>query len=83
MSNVSVSNGNIKCPVGKSICAVNLPLKLFCATIADTDAGCLMSPHILFDTCLDHLLAKFESNCMIPNIQNVELFDKKIEFSKL
>ena len=31
--------GNIKCPIGKSIFLVNLPLKLFCATVANADAG--------------------------------------------
>ena len=31
--NVSISNGNIKFPIGKSIFVVNLPLKLFRATI--------------------------------------------------
>ena len=33
-SNVSISNGNIKCPIGKLSFAANLPLKLFRATIA-------------------------------------------------
>ena len=30
-------HGNIKCPIGKSIFALNLPLKLFCATNANAD----------------------------------------------
>ena len=34
-SNVTISNGNIKCPIGKSICVVNLPLKLFRVTVAN------------------------------------------------
>ena len=29
--NVGVSNGNIKCPIGKSFCAINFPLKLLSA----------------------------------------------------
>ena len=44
-SNVSISNGNIKCPIGKSIFAVNLPLKLFRATVANADIGSLKSFH--------------------------------------
>ena len=42
-SNVSISNGDIKCPIGKSIFAVNLPLKLFHATVANVDIGSLKS----------------------------------------
>ena len=34
---VSISNAIIKCPIGKSIFAVNLPLKLFRATVAYAD----------------------------------------------
>ena len=37
ISNVCISNGNAKCPTEKSIFAVNLPLKLFRATVANTD----------------------------------------------
>ena len=48
-SNVSISNGNIKYPIGKSIFAVNLPLKLFPATVANADIGSLKSLHTLFD----------------------------------
>ena len=44
-SNVSISNGNIKYPVGKSVFAVNLPLKLFRATIANADIGKLKVLH--------------------------------------
>ena len=47
-SNVSISNGNIKCPIGKAIFAVNLPLKLSPATVAHTDNGSLKSLHTLF-----------------------------------
>ena len=39
--NVSISNGNIKYPRGKSIFAVNLPLQLFPATVANADIGSL------------------------------------------
>ena len=48
-SNVSISNGNIKCPIGKSIFAVNLTLKLFRATVANADIGSLKSLHTLFE----------------------------------
>ena len=44
-SHVSVSNGNIKCPIGKSIFAVNLPLKLFRATVTNADIRSLKSLH--------------------------------------
>ena len=44
-SNGSISNGNIKCPIGKSIFAAILPLKLSHATVANTDLGSLKSLH--------------------------------------
>ena len=37
MESVSISNGNIKYPIGKSIFAVNLSLKLIPATVANVD----------------------------------------------
>ena len=40
-TDVSISNGNIKCPIGKSIFAVTLPLKLFRAKVANADKGSL------------------------------------------
>ena len=43
--NNSISNGKIKCPIGKSILAANLPLKLFRATVAYADIGSLKSLH--------------------------------------
>ena len=60
-----VSNGSIKCPIGKSSFAVNLQSKLFRPTIFDADTGSLKSLHTLFDIYLDHKLAKFEPNRMI------------------
>ena len=74
---VSVRNGNIKCLFGKSIFAVNLPLKLYRATVVNTDTGCLKSLHTLFDTYLDHMLTKFEPNRMVRDVQKFELFEKK------
>ena len=50
--NVSISNGNIKYPIEKSIFAVNLPLKLFPATVASADIRGLKSLlHSLKNVC--------------------------------
>ena len=38
-TNVSVSNGNIKRQIGKSIFAVDLPLERFRSTFANADTG--------------------------------------------
>ena len=57
--------------------AVNLPLKLFLASIANADFGSLVS-HTLFDMYLDHMLVTFEQNRMVRTIQNFVLFDKKM-----
>ena len=73
-SNVSISYGYIKCPFDKPIFVVNLQLKLFRATVANTDTESLTSLHILFDTYLNNMLAKFESN---QKVQNLDLFDQK------
>ena len=81
-SNVSISNANIKCPIGKSIFAVNLTLKLLRATVSNADTGSLKSLHTLFDNYLDHMLVKFEQNHMVRNIQNFDLFDKNPGFLK-
>ena len=74
--NVSVSNGNIKCPTGKSIFAVNLPFKLFCATVTNADTGSLKFPHTLFETYLDHMPAKFEPNRMVGNVESFSFLTK-------
>ena len=73
-SNVSVSKGSIKCPIGKSIFTVNLPIKLFHATVANADTENLKSLHTLFDAYLDNIPAKFEPNRMIRNVQNFQFF---------
>ena len=44
--------------------------------IADANIGSVKSRHALFDKYLDHMLVKFEQNCMIRTIQNFVLFDK-------
>ena len=59
-------------PDRKTIFVVTLPLKLFRATIANDDAGSLKSLHTLFDSHLDHILAKFEPNRMVQNVQNFD-----------
>ena len=62
------SNGNIKYPIGKSIFVVNLPLKFFPAIVANADIGSLL--HTLFDKYLDHMLVKFEQNCIVQTTRN-------------
>ena len=69
-----------KYPIGKSIFAVNLPLKLFPVTVANAGIGSLKSLHTLFDKHLDHKLVKFEQNCMVQTTRNFELFVKKPGF---
>ena len=66
-----VSNGNLKYPIGKYIFAVNLPSKLFRATVANT----------LFDILkyLDYMLPKFEPNCIVQNVRNLSFWTKKKE----
>ena len=58
-SNISISNGNVKYLSGKSIFAVHLPLKLFPATVTNSDIGSQKSLHTLFDKYLDHMRVKF------------------------
>ena len=53
---------------------------VFYITIADAVIGSLKSLHTLsnnFVKYLDHMLVKFEQNCMVRTVQNFELFDKK------
>ena len=56
----NIRNGNIKYPIGKSIFAVNLQLKLYPATVANAGIGSLKSLLILFDKYLAHMLVQFE-----------------------
>ena len=76
----SISNSNIKYPIGKSIFAVNLPFKDFRATVANADTGSLESLHTFLKKCLYHMLMKFEQNRLVQSTRNVELFDKKPGF---
>ena len=77
--NVSVSNGNLKYPIGKSIFALNLNLKLFRATVVNAYTENVKSLHTLFATYLDYMLEKFEPNRTVRNVQNFS-FWTKIEF---
>ena len=79
---VSISIGNIKCPIGKLFFAVNLPLKLFPATVANAVIGSLKSPHTFLKKCLYHILVKFEQNCMVQTTRDVGLFDTKTKQNK-
>ena len=80
MSAINISNGNIKCPIGKSVFAANLPLKLFRASVANTDIESLKSLQTSLLECLYHMLVKFVPNCMVQTTRNFELFDKKAFF---
>ena len=75
-------NGNIKCPIGKSIFAVNWPLNRFRATIANTDIESQKYLHTFLTKCLYHMLVKFEHIRIVPTTRNFELFDKKSGFLK-
>ena len=76
-SDVSVSNGNIKMSGRKINFCIKFAIKLFCATIANTETKSLKSLHTLFNTYSDHTPVKFESNCIVQNVLNFRLFDKK------
>ena len=62
---------------GKIYCKNWFSARIFYITIADSDIGNLKSLHTLFDKYLDHMLGKFEQNCMVQTIQNFEFIDKK------
>ena len=78
-SNISIINGNIKYPIGKSIFLVNLPLKFFPVTVAN---GSLKSLHTFLKNCFYHMLVKFEQNRMVQTTRNFELLDKKTGYFK-
>ena len=61
-------------PIGKSIFAVNLLLKLSPATVANADIGSLKSLHTLLDRYLDHMLVKFKRNCMVQTTRDFDFF---------
>ena len=63
-SDVGMSNGKIKGPVGTSIFAENLLLQLFSATVANAVSESLKSLQTLFDTYLDHMLANLNQTVL-------------------
>ena len=76
-SYISINNGNIKYPIGKSIFSVNLQLKLFPAPVANADIGSLNSFHTFLEKCLNYMLVKFVQNRMVQTTQYFDLFDQK------
>ena len=64
--------------MGKSIFALDFPLKLFYATIAKADTGSL-KPFYIHSTYLDHTLAKFEQNRMVQSVLKM-IFMTKTRF---
>ena len=71
--NVSVSNGNLNTRSENQF----FPLKLFLATVANANTECLKSLHTLFDMYLEYLLAKFEPNRIVQNVQEINFWTKK------
>ena len=69
-----ISNGNINARSENQFFAVNLRLKLFRATVTNTDIGSLKSLHKFITKCLYHLLVEFEQNHMVQTTQNFKLF---------
>ena len=61
----------MKCRIGKSIFTVNLPLKLFRATVAIADIGSLKSLHTFLKKTLYHMLEKFEQNRMVQTTHEI------------
>ena len=78
ISNVSVSNDDLKYAIGKSIFEVNFSLMLFHATVANANSESLKNLHT-FDTYLDYILAKLEPNRnrIVRNVPKIELLDQK------
>ena len=54
-----------------------MPLKLSPATVANADIESLKSLHTLSDKYLDHMLVKFEQNCMVQTTRNLNFLTKK------
>ena len=67
------------CDLKTNFCS-KFAIKTFRATIANADTGILKSLCTLFDTYLNHILAKFEPNRMVQNVQKFEVLDKKPSF---
>ena len=52
-------------------------IKLSRATVGNADTGSLKFLQTLFDTHLEHMLAKFEPGLMLQNVHNFEFLTKK------
>ena len=73
-SNVSDSDSNIKCQVGKSSFAIK--------TIANADTGSLKSLRTLFDTYSDHMLAIFKPNRIVRGFLQPFLTNCSLHFER-
>ena len=62
--------------------AVNFPLKLLHATVANAGTRSLKSLHTLFDTYLGHMPVEIWTNRMDLKVQNFEPFEKKKQKQK-
>ena len=81
-SNVRVSTGNIKWPIGKSFFVVNLPLELFRATAANSDTGSLkVSPYFIWYIFGPHADESW-TNSYGPKWTKIWALGQKLEFLK-
>ena len=76
-SNINISNGNIKCPIGKSIFTVNLPLELFRVTIANADIESLKSLHTFLKKMFVPHASKIWTKSYGPNYKKFWAFWQK------
>ena len=67
-SDVSISSDNIKYTIRKWSFAIDLQLKLFCVTVANTDIGDLKSLHTFLKIHLYHMLVALETSSPTENI---------------
>ena len=72
--NIIISNGNIKSLIGKRSFATNFEIK--CVHCKCWHWKSKICPYIIWYV-FGHMLVKFEQNCMVRNIQNFELFNRK------
>ena len=69
---LTLCSGNIKCPIGKAIFAVNLPLNLLRATVANADAERELSI-TLFDTYVGQHVTDYFNQIVRSELGNIEL----------
>ena len=62
---------------GKYTAKIDFSHRAFYVTVTDADIGS-RKPATHIHEYLDRMLVKFEQNCMIQNIQNLELFCQKM-----